>query len=68
MRDTTKIYATLTKKGSVQLYYRYFNIKYNDGTFVKTLQYHSTCGGGWFGCRDTKNIEPKLIEINNTKI
>ncbi len=30
-----------------QLYLRMHNVKYNDNTVVPTLQYFSSCGGGW---------------------
>ena len=49
-----------------QLYYRYKDIKYNDGTTEPRLQYLSTCGGGWMGSME-KNpeefVKNKLVKI-----
>lgn len=30
-----------------QMFYRVHNVKYNDSTVIPTLQYFSSCGGGW---------------------
>ena len=49
-----------------QLFYRFENIKYNDGTIAPRLQYLSTCGGGWMGSmeNDEKSfVKNKLVKI-----
>lgn len=51
-----------------QLFFRHKLIKINDGTYFLSLQYLSTCGGGWFGSctngnpKERKELEKKLIK------
>jgi len=60
-------YYLPTKKGNPQLFFRIENIKINDGSVYKCLQYLSTCGGGWMGSSKNPNykdfIKNKLIKI-----
>lgn len=49
-----------------QLFYRFADIKYNDGTTEKRLQYLSTCGGGWMGSMEKDEdsfVKNKLVAI-----
>lgn len=51
----------LSDKKVATLFYRWWPIKYNDGTIVESLQYLSTCGGGWFGSAE-KNPKQFIVE------
>ena len=58
-----------TKTGNIQLLYRMATIQWNDGTTSESLQYHSTCGGGWFNSseKDTETfINEKLLPYEQT--
>lgn len=59
-------------KNVATLFYKWINIKYNDGTNKDVLHYLSTCGGGWMlsyeewhGGDPQKFVKERLIEIVN---
>lgn len=60
-------FCVLTKIGFIEMFYRIADIKMNDGTTEKHLQYYSSCGGGWMGSmqRDQDKFlsEPKFYTV-----